>query len=277
MVQQWHAIIALNYVAKAKGIKRSMTVYDALNICPDLILIHISTFEVADKGSKQLGLEWDEEAGIHYKLFPSSICRTKMVAEDPQLPAHKRFWCEMRPKDRQKVSLKLYREESAKILEILKRFSDQVEKASCDEAYIDVSEQIALKYMNTLDNLTGKSKLKYDDKWHESHFMGHEKGHGGFVPESEKDQKLFLASELSLAIRQAIRKELGYNASCGISHNKTVAKISASENKPNGQSVVPERYFKLALSKVPIQNIRWLGGKIGKQLKDAGLETMGDI
>lgn len=48
VVQQWNAIIALNYVAKGMGVKRSMTVYDALCICPDLILIHVSTMTCSD-------------------------------------------------------------------------------------------------------------------------------------------------------------------------------------------------------------------------------------
>lgn len=48
----------------------------------------------------------------------------------------------MRDKEKQKVSLALYREESKKIFEILRRFSDQVEKASCDEAFIDITNQI---------------------------------------------------------------------------------------------------------------------------------------
>ena len=41
--------------------------------------------------------------------------------------------------------------------------------------------------------------------------------------------------------------------------------------------MVPERYVRQALAEVPIKNIRWLGGKLGKSLRDAGLETMGDI
>jgi DNA polymerase eta len=47
-VQQWNAIIALNYSAKAKGVRRSMTVYDALNTCPEIIFVHVSTFEVCE-------------------------------------------------------------------------------------------------------------------------------------------------------------------------------------------------------------------------------------
>ena len=47
-VQQWNAIIALNYSAKAKGVRRSMTVYDALNTCPEIIFVHVSIFEVCE-------------------------------------------------------------------------------------------------------------------------------------------------------------------------------------------------------------------------------------
>ena len=47
-VQQWNSLIALNYVAKNLGVKRGMTCYEALAIVPDIILIHISTFEVAE-------------------------------------------------------------------------------------------------------------------------------------------------------------------------------------------------------------------------------------
>lgn len=52
----------------------------------------------------------------------------------------------MRDKEKQKVSLYLYREESSKIFDILKRYSNIVEKASCDEAFVDVSRQVNLKY-----------------------------------------------------------------------------------------------------------------------------------
>ena len=44
---------------------------------------------------------------------------------------------------------------------------------------------------------------------------------------------------MALAVRTAIKKECGYTASCGVSHNKTVAKIACAANKPNGQTVVP--------------------------------------
>jgi len=39
----------MNYVAKAKGVKRGMTVYEALCVCPDVITVHVSTIEVKEK------------------------------------------------------------------------------------------------------------------------------------------------------------------------------------------------------------------------------------
>ena len=84
--------------------------------------------------------------------------------------------------------------------------------------------------------------------------MGHKYiNEGGFVPETIEDRKLFIANEMALAIRTAINKELGYTASCGISHNKTVAKIACAANKPNGMTVVPQRYFLKAMSGVPVK------------------------
>ncbi len=75
---------------------------------------------------------------------------------------------------------------------------------------------------------------------------------------------MWLANKISAEVRQAIYDELGYRASAGIANNKTVAKIACTYNKPNGQTVVPARHVLKALSTVPIKNVRWLGGKLGK-------------
>jgi hypothetical protein len=52
-------------------------------------------------------------------LIPSAISKTKMLSPDESLEPYRRFWVEMRQKQNQKVSLKLYRQESAKILKVL--------------------------------------------------------------------------------------------------------------------------------------------------------------
>jgi nucleotidyltransferase/DNA polymerase involved in DNA repair len=52
----------------------------------------------------------------------------------------------MRDKQSQKVSLELYRSESNKIMKVIQEFSDQVEKASCDEAFIDITDEVEKLY-----------------------------------------------------------------------------------------------------------------------------------
>jgi nucleotidyltransferase/DNA polymerase involved in DNA repair len=64
--------------------------------------------------------------------------------------------------------------------------------------------------------------------------MGFPKGEGEFIPTEAIDKKLYLANEIAYQIRERIKQELGYTASAGISHNKTVAKIACTDNKPNG-------------------------------------------
>jgi DNA polymerase-4 len=67
-------------------------------------------------------------------------------------------------------------------------------------------------------------------------------------------------------MRDAIYNELGYRASAGISHNKSCAKIASSQNKPNAQTVVPERYMIKALAPIMIKSMRFCGGKISEVL-----------
>lgn len=54
-----------------------------------------------------------------------------------------------------------------------------------------------------------------------------------FVPLTELEIKLHIASSIAKHLRDTIYKELRYRASAGISYNKTCAKIASSQNKPN--------------------------------------------
>lgn len=94
----------------------------------------------------------------------------------------------MRDKEKQKVSLALYREESKKIFEILRRFSDQVEKASCDEAFIDVTHQIKLE-----EDENGSDQNEVN--WHGAYFMGHKtQNEGSFTPTLLHDHRIYKAN-----------------------------------------------------------------------------------
>jgi DNA polymerase eta len=54
-VLQWRSLIAINYAAKDQGVKRGMTVYEALAVCPDCKFAHVST--LIDKDGKDHVIE----------------------------------------------------------------------------------------------------------------------------------------------------------------------------------------------------------------------------
>lgn len=169
-------------------------------------------------------------------IIPSSICQVIVLSHNKELPSMKRFKVITRDKESQKVSLALYREESKKIFDILRRYSDLVEKASCDEAFIDVTKEINAKYEHLMSDPYSTDQIfpKTDqeatlDHWRNAYFLGHKGlGDGLFTPRTPWDRKLFLANDIAYRMRRAIDEELSYKASCGISHNMTLAKLASA-------------------------------------------------
>lgn len=82
-------------------------------------------------------------------------------------------------KNKEKVSLDLYRYEGDKIFSILRRNCPIVEKGSIDEAFLDITGQV-----NEIYN-KGEYKIEWIGK-----FMGGEE----YPPETEEDIKLMIGS-----------------------------------------------------------------------------------
>lgn len=93
------------------------------------------------------------------------------------------------------------------------------------------------------------------------------------------------ASILAREIRERIKREVGLNASAGISINKFTAKIASDINKPNGQKTIPpeevisflenlriEKFF--GIGKVTAAKMYTHGIFTGKQLKDCSLDYL---
>ena len=58
-------------------------------------------------------------------------------------------------------------------------------------------------------------------------------------------------------------QETGFTVSAGIAHNKMLAKLASSRNKPNKQTVVPASAVPALMGTVSVKEIRGLGGKLG--------------
>lgn len=55
----------------------------------------------------------------------------------------------------------------------------------------------------------------------------------------DNEIKLLVAASIVNEIRNVVKEKTGYECSAGIAHNKTMAKMVCSLNKPNKQTLIP--------------------------------------
>lgn len=122
-----------------------------------------------------------------------------------------------------------YKELSAKVRAIMRRYTDLVEPISIDEAFLDVSES----------PLSG--------------------------------------AEAAMAIKRAIRDELGLVASAGISYNKFLAKVASDWKKPDGFFEVPPEQALRFIAALPVEAFWGVGPVTAKRMRDAGIYTGADL
>ncbi|KAL7416652.1 hypothetical protein BDY24DRAFT_408629 [Mrakia frigida] len=291
-VQQWQGLIAINYPARAFGITRHMNVslssltispfphffspaesylvcqiMEARKRCPELIACHVATLK-----------DGEDEPKYH---------------ENPQITTHK-------------VSLEPYRKESQKIIKIFQRCvpEGEIEKASIDEAYLDLSlpiRNLLLTRYPHLSILPPNSPLGLDTPlppapkldWESSEWgippspispppkdpsSDSEEGGGGREGNGWSDVALWLGGEVMERVRGEVEKELGYTTSAGISHNKILAKVCSAYKKPRAQTVLRTSAVSRFLRPMAFQKIRFLGGKLGDAIaNEYGAATVGDL
>ncbi|EKM58471.1 uncharacterized protein PHACADRAFT_140428 [Phanerochaete carnosa HHB-10118-sp] len=279
VVQQWQALIAVNYPARKYGISRMDNIKDAKKRCPHLEVVHVATYK-----------EGEAEPGYW---------------ENPDTRTHK-------------VSLDYYRKESWKIYHMFKEGLPigEVEKASIDEAFIDftrpVREEILSRYpylaevppdapfgkdtplpppppiswdgLGTVIPVNPPREEKKDTNDEEGnedaiHEDADEEGvHEDDASATWHDVALSIAAELMGKIRHDVYTKLGYSTSAGISRNKFLAKLTASYKKPNNQSILRNAAIPNYLRPMPFQKIRFLGGKLGKALaEEYDVSTVSDL
>jgi DNA polymerase eta len=243
-VQQWQALIAVNYPARAYGLNRHITSSEAKKLCPDLILQHVATWK-----------EGEETWAYHEQ-------------SDKNIATHK-------------VSLDPYRLESRKILKCIKESlpekEQRVEKASIDEVFLDLSAQVYNILMERYPELRGPPP--YDDPteylprppttvldWKADALIGTGAEDGEDKDPDWDDVCVAVASEIVRDVRAAVKDRLGYTCSGGIARNKMLAKLGSGHKKPNSQTVIRNRAVGHFLSDFKFTKIRMLGGKLGDEV-----------
>lgn len=243
-------LIAVNYEARPFGVKRGMSRVDAKKLCQDL---HI--FNVPEKNGK------------------ANLDRYRMASAEV-FDAIAEFICEQE-------------NESTKNFIIL-------ERASVDEAFIDFTKFIDVQPLVLPDEdylcqfnckleLNGSSLKDWLSKLSESEQL------------NKDNMSLILGAILVGKIRQRIYgmsmlcvfyviflffllEKTQFKCSAGISYNKMLAKLACSTNKPNAQTILPQDGVAKFFERVPISDVRLLGGKLGNNVKTSfGIHTMKEL
>ncbi|XP_055586668.1 DNA polymerase eta [Uranotaenia lowii] len=188
------------------------------------------------------------------------------------------------PQVRGKADISKYRDAGKEVAAVLQTFTPLLERASVDEAYMDITERVLarLKDMNE-----GKFQL-LPDKLANTFAVGYESV-GHFVQkisgdlddgsnsqelESEEDRVAYKKSDIKLLIgasivneiRAAVKEKTGYECSAGIAHNKILAKLTAGFHKPNKQTILPLKSISTMYQTLSIKKVKGLGGKLGDQV-----------
>lgn len=169
-----------------------------------------------------------------------------------------------------KASIECYRIASAKIFETVHEFLEteksqmrdggdvkiMLERASIDEFFLDVTDAVNKneEYWKVREDLLDETSVLDTTTL--------------IRPDGEEtvpwNGVVFRrACLLAHQLRQHVRQTLSFTMSCGISVNKTLAKLSAGYGKPNDQAVLLPDYINYLLGETQIRKCRNLGGKVG--------------
>ena len=244
-VQQWQGLIAINYPARAYGLTRHVTIQEAQQKCPEIIMQHVAT--------------WKEgETGWAYRDDAYKNSGTHKVSLDP------------------------YRLQSRRILAVIKDALpapplQRVEKASIDEVYLDLSAQVYRMLLERYPELRGPAP--YDDPteklpapptsvldWNADALVDLDDGQTEEDAPDWDDIVMLLGSEVVQGVRDQIREKLHYTCSAGVARNKMLAKLGSGHKKPNNQTIIRNRAVQNFLSSFKFTQIRNLGGKFGDEV-----------
>ncbi|XP_019877684.2 DNA polymerase eta [Aethina tumida] len=180
------------------------------------------------------------------------------------------------PEVRGKADLTKYREAGKRVAEVLQTFTTLLERASVDEAYLDITQEVNRK-------IEAECKQIPVDKMRNTHIVGQETS--DFLINSYSDReycesnyKLAVGGLIAEEIRAAVFQKTGYKCSAGIAHNKPLAKLVCGLHKPNQQTILPHDSVSILYKDLPIKKMRSMGGKFGETVSQVlKIEKMSEL
>ncbi|KAK0173566.1 hypothetical protein PV328_006742 [Microctonus aethiopoides] len=183
------------------------------------------------------------------------------------------------PVQRGKGDVSKYRAAGQEIIEILKNHCSIIERASVDEAYLDITDlvdermdQMNCSSKNIIPLLNNTYVVGYCDE--DNNDEKRCEGLNNWIVETFDELGDIQARRLAVAgiiieeLRNEIFKKSEFKCSAGISYNKVLAKLACGLHKPNKQTILPAKSVPMLFSSLPINKLRNLGGKIGKAVTE---------
>ena len=181
---------------------------------------------------------------------------------------------------------KTYKAYSADFIRILRKYADEVEQVSIDEAFLDMSDpERFYEGVRKTYALTDKSESRTPD--------GEDNGDrqtafplecsDSCLPSTNEDDmnrqpKFDLPYPLNAAelIKNEIRDTLGFTVNVGISTNKILAKMASDFEKPDKIHTLYPDEIATKLWPLPIGELFGCGRKTADKLRSVGVTTIGD-
>ncbi len=85
------------------------------------------------------------------------------------------------------------------------------------------------------------------------------------------------AEEIADEIREKIHSRIGITASCGVSFNKTFAKLGSDMKKPDATTVISEENFRDLVWGLPVDRLLFVGQSTLKNLGTMNIHTIGEL
>ncbi|VDM52499.1 unnamed protein product [Angiostrongylus costaricensis] len=187
-----------------------------------------------------------------------------------------------------KADIQKYRDASAEVFDVLNSFDDRivVERASVDEAFLDLTEMVDQKIVENFRNVYLFQLLSnMSSAFPTTHLAdGTDKdGDEEYDRESKVRSwlevhcvlqvfldllRLAIAAHTIEQMRAKIRERTQFFCSAGVANNKMLAKLVCSRHKPRQETVLPSEFVDIIFVETPIGEVRMLGGKLGHAIQN---------
>jgi len=232
------SIIAVNYEARSKGVKRQIRGPEARKLCPEIILVQVPTYE----NKANLTIYRDASA-----LIIKSIQRIVSVVEKASIDEVYLDITDLTKKRLAEVD-KLYTKKSD-FIDYIRDNAPSI-LAGDDKSEAERSkEDLRNGYKNdTTHNLYTDFSFLLDD-------------------DNEDDRMIAVGAVIVKEIRNQILS-LGFTCSAGLSHNKMLSKICSAMHKPNQQTICFRSSAEKIMTSIPISRVPGYGSNLGDELKE---------